>query len=518
MTICAIYARVSDESQLKGDSIDHQISYCKENARRRSHEEGTQWFTPDTFIYVDEGITGTSMVKRPAVQRLIRDARARQFEVVLFKGISRFARDTVDALLMLRTLTACGVRVVSMEENFDSRRDNAEFIFTIHSALAQAESEKTAIRVRVGAAQKARSGKWNGQPPDGYTLNPETKRLEVDESFAPIVSDIFTMYLNGYGCRKIADVLNGEGRYTKRGNFWTQRNISRMLRNPVYVGDVVYGRREQRVTFPDESDPLARKKRAVWVGDPERHTVCNDAHPGIVSRELFEQVQEKLDKRRLMVGSNKHDCLLSKGLLICTCGSSMTITYNKAGTPYYRCLRKHDSGRTICNSGHVRARDVEQAVLNRARTDILEAINFDELVIPEMETENLEKKLVSLQKDLSKEMDRSQQLFDQYTVGNLLDDQYTTMNSTIRNRILTLQKTRDRLLKEIGAKQEQANVEQLVRQAMHDFLNLDTSDVLVTREILSMFIKNVTVLRSREGLKEISITYRFAKPVHETKQ
>jgi site-specific DNA recombinase len=105
--------------------------------------------------------------------------------VVLFKGISRFACDTVDALLMLRTLTACVVRVISMEENFDSRRDSAEFIFTIHSALAQAESEKTAIRVRVGASQKAKWGKWNGQPPDGYILNPNTKHLKIDESTAP---------------------------------------------------------------------------------------------------------------------------------------------------------------------------------------------------------------------------------------------------------------------------------------------------------------------------------------------
>jgi site-specific DNA recombinase len=63
MTLCAIYARVSDESQLKGDSIEHQISYCKEHARRRSLDDGVQWIAPESFMYVDEGITGTSMVK-----------------------------------------------------------------------------------------------------------------------------------------------------------------------------------------------------------------------------------------------------------------------------------------------------------------------------------------------------------------------------------------------------------------------------------------------------------------------
>lgn len=513
MNICAIYARVSDESQLKGDSIGHQISYCKENARRRSLDDGTQWFTPESLVYVDEGITGTSMVKRPAVQRLIRDARTRQFEVVLFKGISRFARDTVDALLMLRTLTACGVRVVSMEENFDSRRDSAEFIFTIHSALAQAESEKTAIRVRVGASQKARSGKWNGQAPDGYILNRETKHLQIDESYAPVIRDIFSMYLCGMGCRKIADVLNGDNRHTKRGNLWTQRNISRLLRNPVYVGDVVYGRREKQLSFPDESDPLARKKRTVWAIDPERLTVCKNAHPCIVSREVFEKAEEIMDKRRSKSGPTGYRYLLTKGLLICTCGSSMTITYNKAGTPYYRCLQQRDSGKSTCNSGHIRALDLEREVLARVRRDVLESLRVDALALPQQSSQGIEQQLKSVQNKIDQEINRSQRLFDQYTQERLLDEQYARMNKTIQNRIQTLQKTRDKLTKEMATMEKELDAELLVRLAMRDFLQVDSKNARLTREILELFVANVGVLRSVEGKKAICINYRFTLPV-----
>src|SRR5579875_3588601 len=143
MLICAVYARVSDASQVRGESIDHQIRFCREIARLRSAESGEAWHIPEDLVYVDAGVSGTSLVKRTEAQRLIQDAREGRFQVVLFKGISRFARDTVDALVMLRTLLACGVRVLSMEENYDSQRDGAEFLFTIHSALAQAESEKT---------------------------------------------------------------------------------------------------------------------------------------------------------------------------------------------------------------------------------------------------------------------------------------------------------------------------------------------------------------------------------------
>ncbi len=515
MTVCAIYARVSVESQVKGDSIQHQISYCREHARRRSAEDKDKWITPDSFIYIDEGITGTSLIKRPAVQRLIRDAKARAFTVVFFKGISRFARDTVDALLMLRTLTACGVRVVSMEENFDSQRDNAEFVFTIHSALAQAESEKTAIRVRVGAAEKAKSGKWNGQPPDGYLLDPETKHLKIDESFAPVIRDVFSMYISGLGCRRIVDILNVQGRFTKRGNLWNQRNVSRLLRNPVYIGDVVYGRREKKLTIPDENDPLARRKRAVWVNDPGQMVVCENAHPPIIEKELFNQVQEIIILRRPMVGQAGRMHLLTKGFLVCSCGSSMTVTYNGACTPYYRCIRQRDSGKAACDSGYARADDLERAVLNRVRVDIEDALRFDSISIPNRATRDFAKQIDEVQKNIDKQIDRTHTLFDQYSDGLLLDEQYSKMNKTIQNQIRSLQQTRDSLIRERDTERNEVDAEKFVRQAMQDFLTLNTMNVQLTKEILSMFVEQVAFLpTSSSECKKLRITYKFKMDPH----
>ncbi|WAH38153.1 recombinase family protein [Alicyclobacillus dauci] len=511
MTVCAIYARVSDESQLVGDSIEHQIGYCREHVRRRGLDDGMEWLTPEQFIYVDRGITGTSMLKRTAVQQLLRDARSNLFQVVLFKGISRFARDTVDALLMLRTLLACGVRVISMEENFDSLRDHAEFIFTIHSALAQAESEKTAIRVRVGAAQKAKSGKWNGQVPDGYVLNKVTKHLEIDRSTASIIRDIFSMYLNGMGCRTIADVLNREGRYTKRGNLWTQRNLSRLLRNPVYAGDVVFGRREKRQALPSESDPLARRKVTVRTNDPERLTVCRNAHPGIVSRAVFDKVQAIMDRRRSTSGPTENTHLFTKGLLKCTCGSSMTITYNRAGTAYYRCLRQGDAGRATCNSGYIRALDLERAVLYQVRADLLLALPFQDLVMPGHQVGDLKRELSEIELNIKRQLGRSQALFEQFTDGLLLFDQYEQMSEIVRRRVMSLQSTRDKLLTQIAVTAEPKEVEPFVRKAIADLFQVTTRNPRQTREILALFLEAVQVERSVDSRKEVRLIYRFAK-------
>lgn len=506
MPACAIYARVSDESQLKGESIQHQISFCEEIARRRSIESNEPWAVSDALTYVDEGITGTSLVKRGEVQRLIRDARDRKFEVVLFKGISRFARDTVDALLMLRTLLACGVRVVSIEENFDSQRDNAEFVFTIHSALAQAESEKTAVRVRMGAMEKARLGKWNGPAPDGYILNSETKRLEIDPLRAPIIREIFSMYSDGYGVRRISSILNKSGQRTKRGNLWTQRTISRLLTNPVYVGDVAYGRRERKLAMPTEEDMVTRRKMTVWTKNAEDVIVCKDAHLPIVDRAIFNQVALLMGKRRTNPGRSAQLQLLSRGLLRCRCGSGMVVHYNTKGTRYYRCTRQAERGRGYCDQSFIRADDVEELLLNRVRADIADVLQFNADHLSYNPTSALDEEARDVRHQLDKAMRASQLLFERFADGQMSEEQFEPMNRNFRERISQLSET-EQDLKMVREKVDlQEDLTKILYDTMQRLLHVKTYDVHVTRQLLERFIQTVLVKDHR-----LEITYTFKR-------
>lgn len=507
MPTCAVYARVSDESQVKGDSLDHQIAFCKEVARRKSLEGVEPWLTPDAYVFVDQGITGTSLVKREQVKRLIRDARERKFDIVLFKGISRFARDTVDALLMLRTLLSCNVRVISMEENFDSQRDNAEFVFTIHSALAQAESEKTAIRVRMGATEKAKQGKWNGKAPDGYLLNPESKRLEIDSEFSLTIREVFSLYLDGYGCLRIANILNGRGIRTKQGNLWTQRNISRLLRNPVYAGDVAYGRRERRLEVPDEQDPLSRKKKTVWVSDPDQVIMCREAHPAIIDRETSSRVSVLMAKRRVMPGQAGKLHLLTKGLMLCRCGSSMTIKYNGHGTPYYRCIGQANKGRSFCAQRYIRAQDVEDAVLRRVREDIVDVIQLEQVSLTYHPSQELDVRQSDVEHQMEAQLRKSQLLFDQFASGTVSDEQFVRMNQQVREQIAMLRRSQQDLLQLRNQVASHTDTQSLIRGAMQNLLSLETKEAQATRQILETLIDRVLVME-----KGIEIQYRFAKP------
>lgn len=506
MPTCAIYARVSDESQLKGDSIEHQISFCQEIARRRSIESNEPWRVGDALTYVDEGITGTSLVKRAAMQRLIRDARDRKFDVVLFKGISRFARDTVDALLMLRTLLACGVRVVSMEENFDSQRDNAEFVFTIHSALAQAESEKTAVRVRMGAMQKARQGKWNGPPPDGYTLNSKTKRLEIDPIHAPVIQEIFSLYSNGYGVRKISSILNERGKRTKRGNLWTQRRIGRILTNPVYVGDVAYGRREQKLAMPTEDDMLTRRKMTVWTKNQKDVVVCKDAHPPIVDRATFNRVAMIIGKRRNEPGRSADLQLLSRGLLQCRCGGGMVVHYNTRGTRYYRCTRQAEHGRGYCEQPFIRADDVEELLLNRVRTDVVDVLQFRAIEIFYEPASQLDGEIRDVHQQLDKTMRASQLLFERLADGQMSEEEFEPMNQSFRDRISQLRATEQDLKTVRDTVLGQEDLAKVLQDTIRSLLRVKTYDVHVTRQLLERLIQ--TVQMNGHGL---AITYKFKR-------
>ncbi len=510
MPVCAIYARVSDEEQVKGESIQHQISFVREFARRRSLEDRDEWTTPDQFVFVDEGITGTSLMKRTAVRALVQAASERQFEVVLFKGISRFARDTVDALVMLRTLIAAGVRVISLEENFDSRHDSAEFIFTIHSALAQAESEKIGIRVRIGAMQKARQGRWNGAAPDGYRLNPTTQKLEIDPVTAPMIRRIFELALAGHGPWVIADRMNVDGFRTPRGAFWTRKRIRDILCNPVYAGDVVYGRRERRIAIGD--DPLARRKQTIQSRNPERLAICRDAHPALVPREQFQTIQQHLRDRSTKRGRIGKMHLLTKGLLVCKCGHHMTIKYNHRQVAYYACTGKMKKGKHYCDQRLLRADELEGLVLRCLREHVLDAADLSSISLDGFDRHHDPLEVRHIDQQIERELLRSQTLFDRYADGALTEQQFTTMNQTIRRRLESLEAARRQLSEaEDLFAVEEMDFARAADEMLRTYLHQDSPDRHVTRQFAEQLIERVEIVSTSGDCVQVAVRFRFKR-------
>jgi site-specific DNA recombinase len=160
---------------------------------------------------------------RVELQKLMIDAVQRKFEIVLIKSVSRWARDTVDSILLVRKLMSFGIRVMSVEDNFDSFDDGAEFKLAIYSALAQQESDTISKRVKFGIAVKSREGKFHGSlPPYGYEK--VKGKLELHPIHLQTVRLIFNLYLReGWGMQKIANYLTAKKTPYPSGGSWSQK-------------------------------------------------------------------------------------------------------------------------------------------------------------------------------------------------------------------------------------------------------------------------------------------------------
>ncbi len=368
---CAIYARVSTDKQ--GESVDHQVSLLRELADTR----GEDWRVRDDCVYEDEGVSATkySIWSRPAMRRLLFDAERGKFGVVLFKGISRLARNTHEALDVLERLQSKGLRVVSYEENYDSDVENSNFLFTMHAAIAEYEAEKISIRVRLGNKEKAKSGRFTGgTPPLGYRVG-ASGRLEVDEAWAGVVQKVFAWYVKeGVGPGKIADRLNRERIPTKAGGAWYASGVARILKNEVYTGTLLYNRRQDKSVRDYDSDVPGKKKEVRTANPRTAWVVVEDAHPALVSNADFAAATEQRTRRRLRQPAGPRAYHLLTGVLRCgRCGRSMTCQKRRQGGReyrYYICRTYHERGRAACSQPSLPADTVERLVIDRLRKHV----------------------------------------------------------------------------------------------------------------------------------------------------
>lgn len=230
----AIYARVSTEHEAQLSALENQVQYYDDILKKNP-----DWILYDK--YIDEGITGTSTKKRKNFMRMMENAKAGKFDLIITREVSRFARNTVDTLQETRKLKKIGVEVFFTEDNIWTFNDeDGELKLTIMATPAQNESKKTSQRVKAGQMISFQNEVFYGS---GNILgyNKVGQNLEVNEEQAEIVRYIYSEYLNGKGTVKIADELTKKGVSTSTGlTTWSALYISIVLRNPFYCGTIVY--------------------------------------------------------------------------------------------------------------------------------------------------------------------------------------------------------------------------------------------------------------------------------------
>ena len=182
------YGRVSTDEDKQLDSLSHQAVYFENKIK-----DCPKWeYVPG---YIDEGITGTRADKRPQFMKMIRDAKAGLFDLILTKEVSRFARDIVDCVQTVRDLLKYEVGVLIEDINLNTMENDAEFRLSIMAIVAQEESRKTSERVQFGYMQTMKQGKRHGAtPPIGYLFREDNNGYWIDESKHGLVEYVFSEY------------------------------------------------------------------------------------------------------------------------------------------------------------------------------------------------------------------------------------------------------------------------------------------------------------------------------------
>lgn len=273
----AVYGRVSTEKDEQISSIENQIDICRNWLERN----GYKW--DKNNVYVDEGITGTIFLDRPAIQMILDKAKKKEIEMVLFKSIHRLARDLKDALEIREVFTAYNVRVISIEEGYDSFLvGKNDMQFEMWSLFAAQYPRTLSISISAALAAKVRRGEHIGKVPYGY--NRIDKRLVINEEEAKVVQQIYNWYnQEQWGFKRITQTLNELGIKPKIKEKWQVTTIQRILKNQIYYGTFIHnqfttvkiGGRKKQIRNPREKWFIFEKNHPAIISYPEYEMANN---------------------------------------------------------------------------------------------------------------------------------------------------------------------------------------------------------------------------------------------------
>lgn len=363
----AAYCRVSTEEEEQQSSYEAQCSYYTEKIM--TNPEWTM-----AGIFADEGITGTSTKNRDDFNRMIRKCRKKKIDLILTKSISRFARNTLDTIKYTRMLRAMGIGIYFEKENINTLDMDSEMLITMLGAFAQAESESISRNVAWGKRRAIQDGKIfvNFNQLYGYYLQ-EDGSPAIDSEKASVVKSIYQRYLYGDSLRMIKERLDNERVLNpKEEQGWKISSINSILTNEKYCGDVL-GQKTYK-------ECVIGGKVMKNNGQLPQVLIQNN-HPGIVTREMFYEVQEEKKRRSAARSPSTKSATgrtsyaskyaLSERLVCGECGTLYRrCTWNIRGEKkiVWRCVSRLDHGTKYCKQSPT----MEETALQAA---IMDAIN-----------------------------------------------------------------------------------------------------------------------------------------------
>ena len=362
--------RVAAYTRVSSNSKDQEHSFAAQNAYfSKLITDNPDWELAD--IYADQGITGTSIDKRDDFLRMMEDCRKGRIDRILVKSSSRFARNTKESLAAVRELKSLNISVYFEEQNIDTAQATGETLTAVFSALAQKESEAISERMRHSYQMRMQRGtfservRWSYKvrmskgrfstckAPYGYRLVKD--HLEIQEDEASIIRHIFDRYLAGVSMENIAKEITALGCPTRDGTqYWQLTSIQYILQNEKYAGDSLSQKKYTTRSFP--------RQQKINHGERKQYLVI-DSHPAIISREIFQKVQELLTQRSAAIHPRSDVPHAFARKVVCGHCGTLCKRKNCGGSVNWAC-RRHDKSITACPNTQVPEEQMKNAFLH----------------------------------------------------------------------------------------------------------------------------------------------------------
>ena len=449
------YCRISVDEELDRDntSIENQKAIIAGFVRQRF---------PDSSLtfYEDRDRSGYTFEQRENYQTMRRELMTHKYDILVVKDFSRFSRRNSRGLVELEDLRDAGVRIISIGDGIDFPNDDDWLKIQFQFLINEMPVTDTSKKVKSVIKRRQEDGAWLCAAPYGYILNKQ-RQFEIVPTEAEIVRQIFRLYNDGWGYKKIANYLTdqcvptprmsecerreAQGESVKRSAkaAWAIATVQGILDNDFYIGTL----RQSKYTRRKINGSEVKRDASDHLVFERHHQAVIDYRTFATTRALRQQ-RTTSHYRGVKINDNVYSGFLECG----DCGSPMFAMSRRELRPAYTCGTYHRRGLSGCTSHHIRVdmlddllkgyirkvRDNSAAMLERLNADLTR--EQEDVVETERTVENLEQLLLDAQEELkATKRQRIRDIAKHPEQESILDSTYDDLEADLVRRIANLQ-------------------------------------------------------------------------------
>lgn len=501
-----LYLRLSredEENKNESESIKNQRDFLIDYTKTMN------WAIYN--IYADDGYSGTNF-ERPGFKRLIDDIENRKVNTVITKDLSRLGRDYIQTGYYLeKYFPAMGVRFIAVNDGIDTGNpengynDMGPFKSVINDMYARDISKK----VRTALTTKKKNGVFIGSfAPYGYLKDPKNSgHLIIDEKTAPVVREIYKLFIEGKSLQSIAKLLSEKNIETPSYRLanslqkgvtilWSDSTVRRILTNETYIGNLTQNR-SRKISY--KVDKKVNLKEEDWI-------IIHDTHDAIIQKEDFEAAQSLLSSRQYVSKDLDRPEHLLTGLVFCgECGSSMSFIRESPGRTYLVCSKWRRRGKNGGCTSHCIREDLLEKMIKEHLRVLFEKADTKSTVEKVLDEDSIADEYSSQLDRLTEERRLNETiqltLYRDKVNGTISGEQYNLMNK----KIIEEYKAFGTKIDDIQSKLRNARNKEQKFNRISEFLELNRLE----RNFLILLIGKINI----QNNKKVEILFNFRNPL-----